>query len=73
MVGATRECAPQIRLLTRAAIVVTIFVASSSVAVAEQFEVPRRDLPAMRGLATQTTALSPTVDPQEASQLAQCV
>jgi hypothetical protein len=27
----------------------------------------------MRALATQTTALSPTVNPQEASQLAQCV
>jgi len=53
--------------------VVTIFVAWSNVVIAERFEVPRRDLPAMRALATQTAALSPTVDPQEASQLAHCV
>jgi predicted DCC family thiol-disulfide oxidoreductase YuxK len=72
-------CASQIRLVTRAAVVVAIFVAWTGAAIAEQrqrmlsFEVPARDLPAMRAFTNQIAALSPRADPQEASLLAQCV
>jgi hypothetical protein len=37
------------------------------------FEIPKRDLPAMRALANQLNALSSRGDPQEANLLAQCV
>jgi hypothetical protein len=79
MVFSTRNSASQIRLLIRLTVVAAILAVWLSVAVAEQqqritsSQVPRRDLAAAQALANQVAALSPSVRPEEAQRLAECV
>jgi len=69
---------PQIRLPTYFAVVVAILVAWAGVALADHierpvsFEVSSRDRAEAQLLANQIAALSPSVRPEEASQLALC-
>ena len=75
----TREGAPQIRLLVHLALAVTILPLWTCVTIAEQpprtvsFQVSRSDFAAAQALTNKIAALSPTVRPREASELAQCV
>jgi hypothetical protein len=75
----TGKCVSQVFSLTRAVMLAAILTGWTSIVLAGQkertlsFEIPKRDLPAMRALTNQVNALSPRVDPREANLLAQCV